>query len=491
LTPGASRGAWGTRRRARLEEALRLDSRYADTHYLLGLLDLSSGDEASARRHLVGALHWDALRFRPDPEINAIIRRVAGRHGADAVLVDSAMALGSDPASTAAPSGRELLFEHVHFDWEGNYRMALLMAGACASALGDRGGAAAPFLGDDACAEALGYTGHERLPMLMGINVLVRKPPFTNQLTYVWDQARLARMIEAAGSVSRDRAVTEAAEGVVRRALAADPENPALAGILEGICNETGKRDEALELARRVERLLPSDYALGADEASILVGLGRYAEAEAILRRASETGADLDLLAPVYGELWARSGRFADGLGFLGGAIARRPDDRRLRVARAELLRGTGDLAGAERELRRLLALHPSDEDALEALVRVLAGEGHPEAATQACLAAAGSQPMNQANNLRSAKACEDAGDGAREVGYLEAAERSGPVNTTFELTLALKLYKQARRGEMMERLAEALALSRSEGSPALTESIRGLIGRMSGQARAGERAPP
>jgi hypothetical protein len=43
----------------------------------------------------------------------------------------------------------------------------------------------------------------------------------------------------------------------------------------------------------------------------------------------------------------------------------------------------------------------------------------------------------------------------------------------------------------MMERLAEALALSRSEGSPALTESIRGLIGRMSGQARAGERAPP
>jgi tetratricopeptide (TPR) repeat protein len=469
--------------RPRLEEALRLDPQYADTHFMLGLLDLEAGDTASARRHLVGALHWDALRFRPDPEINNVIRRVAGRHRADAVLVDSAVALGSDPESTAPPSGRELLLEHVHFDWPGNCRMALLMARACAAALGDGGASTAAFLGPEACADALGYTRHERLPMLMGINVLVRKPPFTNQLTYVGDQARLAREINAAGSDFRAPAVTEGAERVVRRALAADPDNPALAGILEGLCNEEGNRAEALEFARRAQRLVPRDYSLGADEASILVGLGRYAEAEATLGRAAETGADLDLLAPVYGELWARSGRFSDGLGFLAEAIARRPDDRRLRLARGELLRRSGNRAGAERELRGILAGHPSDEDALEALVGVLADEGRPEAAAQAGLAAADLQPLNQANNLRAAKACEDTGDGARAVRYLEAAERSGPVNTTFELELALKQYKQARYGDMMTRLAEALALSRSEGNPALTGSIQGLIGRMSLQA--------
>jgi len=94
-------------------------------------------------------------------------------------------------------------------------------------------------------------------------------------------------------------------------------------------------------------------------------------------------------------------------------------------------------------------------------------------------LAAADRQPMNQANNLRAARAREDAGDEKGAVRYLEAAEHSGPVNATFELTLALKLFRQGRHGEMMARLAEARILSASEGNPAVTESIGRLIERL------------
>ncbi len=62
---------------------------------------------------------------------------------------------------------------------------------------------------------------------------------------------------------------------------------------------------------------------------------------------------------------------------------------------------------------------------------------------------------------------------------FLEAAERSGAVNATFELTLALKLYRAKRMGEMMTHLAEARSLSRFEGNPVVTGRIERLIAQV------------
>ncbi len=52
-------------------------------------------------------------------------------------------------------------------------------------------------------------------------------------------------------------------------------------------------------------------------------------------------------------------------------------------------------------------------------------------------------------------------------------------MNATFELTLALKLYRLKRKGEVMSHLAEARSLSMHEGNPEVTESIERLISRM------------
>jgi tetratricopeptide (TPR) repeat protein len=88
----AGRLAWAIgdkdRARAELGEALRIDPQYADTHFMLGSLDLEAGDTGSARRRFVEALHWDALRFRPDPRINQVIREVAAEGGGGVSLLD-------------------------------------------------------------------------------------------------------------------------------------------------------------------------------------------------------------------------------------------------------------------------------------------------------------------------------------------------------------------------------------------------------------------
>jgi tetratricopeptide (TPR) repeat protein len=479
----AGRLAWAIgdkdRARAELGEALRIDPQYADTHFMLGSLDLEAGDTGSARRRFVEALHWDALRFRPDPRINQVIREVAAEGGGGVSLLDPAIALGSDAASSAPVSGREILFEHVHFDWAGNFRLARMMARGTAAALfgGDPGDAG--WMDSDACSAAVAYTRHERLPMLLRIDVLVRKPPFTNQLTHIGDEARMAREIDAASRISRDPATLALAAGVARTALSRDPANPALAGILEGIDLDLGDLDGALALSERAQQMLPADFATSADRASILIRLGRFAEAETVLKGVVASGADLDLLVPVLADLWTRTKRFDEGKRYLETAIAGRPGDPRLRVVRAGLLRTSGDLAGAESEFREVLAENPSNADALESLVSLLIESGRKDEAARESLAEADLQPGNQDNSLRAAMASEAKGDAEGAVRYFAAAEKSGPVNATFELTLALKLYKLRRLDEMMLRLAEARSLSLHEGDPSVTESIEKLISRM------------
>src|SRR5262249_6547667 len=113
-----------------LQEAWRLDPQYADTAYMLGSIDLQARDNDGARRYLLEAGHWDALRFRPDPALSDIIREVAARNPEKVGLLDTAKLFGSDPGSTSPPTGRELLLEHVHPSFEGNNHLAFLLAGA-------------------------------------------------------------------------------------------------------------------------------------------------------------------------------------------------------------------------------------------------------------------------------------------------------------------------------------------------------------------------
>ena len=461
-----------------MEEALRIDPQYADTHFILGRLAQDAGDTASARERFAAALHWDALRFRPDAPIGEIVRSVAAS-SPGVVLCDAARELGADPGSSAPLCGRDLLFEHVHLDWEGSYRMGRLLAEGCAAALGAAPSDGAGRLDRASCAAALAYTGHERLPMLLRIDVLVRKPPFTNQLTYVTDQAAMARDIAAATAVRGQPATLEEAERAARAALRADPRNPSLAGILEGIDRDRGDAADALAMATTAAAMLPSDYALAADRATLLEHLGRSKEAEDLLLAAARSADDLDLLAPVLADHWRRNSAAKEGIAFMEKALAARPLDRRLRVVLGSLLEAAGDTERAARELRRVLSADPGDSEALDLLVGLLDAAGRKDQADAAVLDAAPSQPGNQANNVRAAHVLEARGDADGSVRFLQAAERGGPVNATFELTLGLKLYRLGRLPETLTRLALARQLSLGEGNPGVTASIEGLVRRL------------
>ncbi|HEY5080253.1 MAG TPA: tetratricopeptide repeat protein [Opitutaceae bacterium] len=457
-----------------LLRAQALDPHYADTAFLLGTLELQAGDTGAARRQLCDAEHWDALRFRPDAQINEIIRNVARSDPSEVALLDAALTLGSDPASTVPPAGREILFEHVHFDWDGNYELARAMAEGSERALFGPVTHSVPWLDSAGCAAALAYTAHERLPVLQRIGAIVENPPFTNQLTYCEDEARLAR------DVARARADKEApgkiaeAKEAVRAAIARDPENADLAKIAEEVDDDQGDIAGALAQAKRGQELQPYSFALATDQAIKLSRLGRYGEAEKLLRETEDSAPPRDAaaMAPAFADLFTRTRRFEDGRRYLDAEIARRPADESLRLLRGRLARLGGDTAAAEREFRALLAQNPGSQGALEALIGLLDETGQRDGAEKASLEAVGPQPRNLANNLRASIIFDSRGDAERSVDCLLAAEKSGPLTTAVELQLAHKLFGLQRLDETLAHLAVARRISLYWDDPAVTNSI-------------------
>ena len=470
--------------RVDLLEALRLDPHYADTAFMLGTFELEAGDRAAARKHLIEAQHWDALRFRPDTRINDVIRQIAHSGATGVSLVDAAIELGSDPSSTVMPAGRELLFEHVHFDWEGNYQLALLMAQGAEAALFRDKTVRPAWLDSAGCAAALAYTAQGKLTSLQKISDIMRNPPFTNQLTYGEDQAKLAREIGRTEVGLRDPETMRRAKLVVEAATAGDPENPALAAIEEEIDTALGDIAGALVQVRRAAQLLPTDLSLFADEASLLAQIGQYEEAEKILQKAERVTGASEKIAPSFAALYSRMKRFAESRATLDRVIARHPADGKLRLMRGNLARVAGDNAAAEQEFRAILTEDAGNQTALEALTSLLRDQGQLAAVEKESLAVAERQMKNQLNNFRGAAIHEARSDQEQAVRFLIAAMRSGPATAAIELRIARKLYGLRRWDEMMLHLAEAKRLSILEEDLESTDSIKQLIERMRTEMR-------
>lgn len=467
--------------RAALSEALRLDPQHAEVLFMLGTLELAGGDTARGRALLTDALHWDALRFRPDPLINEIIRNTAAKDGPGVQLLDTARLLGADAVSSQPPAGREWLFEHVHLDWAGNHALARAMAEGAENLLTGPGPGRPAWLDEQACAAAVGYTPQVRHYVLERMATITNHPPFTNQLTYPEDMVRSAGDLARAKAAAMDRPLRLAARATIAAAVAKDPDNADLAKLEADIADDLGDVAGALAAAQRATSLQPYSFSLPTDQAIKLARLGRFAEAEGLLRATAARAGRRDqvAMAPAFVDLFIRTKRLPEGQRYLADLLARQPGEPSLRLQRGRLERLAGDPAAAERTYRALLADRPADERALEALVALLSETGRGDEVAQATLAAADRQPGNQANNLRAALLSEQRGDEAAEVRFLQAAERSGPVNSALELRLARKLAIHGRPQAALQHLAEALRLSRYEGDPAMTESITQLIAQL------------
>lgn len=375
------------------EQAIALSPDSAELQYRLGRCCVQAGDAAAARQPFQLAVDRDWLPFRADSHINDVIREAGRRFaGPSLVLCDAAAALSHD-SPTGIP-GQELFYEHVHLNFDGNYRLALAWAENIQKLLPPAvaGRAVSGWASQDVCERRLGLTDWNRASVFEEVGRRLRQPPFSGQL----ENAARLETVHAQAQVLRHRmtsAPTEPARGVYQEALRRTPADHQLhenyAEFLEAL-HET--KATAAEW-RRVCELIPHYYLPFLNLGQVLKDQGQLAEATEALQRAAvlaRRSAEVRLeIGTVYGRQgqWAKAlaefeaarrlgsenprlllytaetlwklGRSAESLEDLRAAIRLQPDLWEAHYRLGDELASTGDMAGAAAELEQVVRLNP------------------------------------------------------------------------------------------------------------------------------------
>src|SRR5260370_11713699 len=104
------------------QRAERIDGQHAELHFRLGRCLWNLERFGEARHSFERARDFDTLRLRADTRINEIIHQVAARPASPGLkLLDAAqLFVQHSPHGTV---GAEFLYEHVHLNFPGNYRL--------------------------------------------------------------------------------------------------------------------------------------------------------------------------------------------------------------------------------------------------------------------------------------------------------------------------------------------------------------------------------
>lgn len=469
----------GGQARQEFERALAIDPSFAETHFRLARVLEQQGDLSGARKHYREALELDALRFRADARINAIIRRVAASDPTTATLVDAARELGSDDTSLVAPAGANLFFEHVHLRWEGNYALGRLLAPAVWMALSREKTPAPGWRDSSECAAFLGYTGLGQLAMARGMAALTGRPPFTGQMSYAEDRTRLQKEIATLEAALAEPGAISAAATRIEAALQRTPTDPQLVFQAAAARLLAGDSQGCLALNGRLDAMQPFSPEAEAQKAYALRQLGRNEAAETLLLQSARSAPFYFQTHNLLFELWVSTRQFGKALEYFADLAARMPEGAQSLYA--ELLARSGDWAAAEQQWRVVLQRVPDDETALAPLLQHLQRSQKGAAALELMRKAYAYNPRSFANNSRLAQVYDARGDAEQAVLYMNALAESGPVNARLYLDLAAQLARLGRQDEAAVAVAKAKRLAEATSDRAALQQIEEMA-RQSGR---------
>lgn len=312
-----------------------LDDRSAELAFRLGRAALAVGHTNAARGHFERARDLDTLRFRTDSRLNTAIRAAAAGGTSTGVhLLDAEQAFAQ--ASADGVPGGEWFYEHVHFNFAGNYVLArafadallpLLPAAVTANARADAG-----WLSEAGCARRLGYTPSQEHDILTLVAERLAEPIYGRQLNAAERREQIERRRTELRNENKPLARRRAAQAV-RDALSLTPDDPVLHGLLARALTAAGEPEAAVQAWDAAAARRPHEATPAFESGEILVGQGRLDEAAVRYERAIALNPDFARAHEGLGLLRVRQGRPAEALRHLRQAV--RLDPTRARAAEA------------------------------------------------------------------------------------------------------------------------------------------------------------
>ncbi|HEV8493576.1 MAG TPA: tetratricopeptide repeat protein, partial [Candidatus Angelobacter sp.] len=409
-------------------QAAAIDDSFADLQFAWGQCCLASGNTAEARLHLVRARDADALRFRADSRINEIIRNAVAGRGADGIhFVDTASAL--DERSEGGVTGDDLLYEHVHLKFEGNYLLARAFAESLAQVIPilSRQSTQAmrqwPSAAD--CAKRLGWTDWQRYQALSGMLSRTADAPFISQINH-WQQYEKAKEILVELRPARSPAGLAQAIDAFRGALASFPVDWVLNKELAAACEQAGDYTGAVQAWQTVLDILP-----------------HYAEGWQL-----------------FGRVLAESKDDGKAREAFERALALAPDPQVALTGLAEVCSRQGRQDEALDLYRRVLTLKPYWSPAHWEMGRLLEALGRTDEAQAHFKAALRNRVYTPAALKGLAALCYEKGWLNEAATNFFDALKLDPLDAATELNLGLTLAQLKRNREAMEHYAAAVRLN-------------------------------
>ena len=257
---------------------------------------------AAARQHFQLACDCDALPFRADSRLNDLIRQAARQlANSNLLFLDAAAALAAD--SPAQICGDETFFEHVHSNFDGNYRLARAWAAMIAPLLPPSVGRdsvepsnslphsvgrdsvePSNWLSQPLCEQRLALTDWNRLLTLSEVIRRRQQPPLSSQAN---NARELESLTNALQLLRRQASASAAAQArsLYLDDIQRDPDDYLLRFNFADFLETTGDWKDAAAVWKQVQALLPQYYLGYLQEGRMLERLGQLDQAESALRQ--------------------------------------------------------------------------------------------------------------------------------------------------------------------------------------------------------------
>jgi tetratricopeptide (TPR) repeat protein len=279
-------------------QASKLDWQFPELQYRWGECSLALADFAAAREHFQKACDVDALPFRADSRINGAIQTTGRQFAGDKLaFFDAASALENDQPSGIC--GQETFYEHVHFNFDGNFRLGRAWAEQVEKMLPaeiSRNAGANGWASREICERRLGLTDWNRCAMTKLVMDNLHHPPLSGQSN------NAERLLSLGNEVKELRrhmnpATARRAEEIYQEAIRHSPRDHFLVENFAEFLEAAGDLKRAAAQWQRDCELLPHDCTSYYQTGRLLSVLDQWAEAEAALTKAV-------MLRPRLTEAW-------------------------------------------------------------------------------------------------------------------------------------------------------------------------------------------
>jgi len=377
------------------EQAAELDSRFPELQYRWGQCLLALTNLAGAREHLQNACDTDALPFRADSRINGIIQKTARELASDnLVFFDAAAALAANTPEGIC--GQESFYEHVHFNFDGNFHLGRAWASQVEKMLPahiSHGARTNGWPARETCDQRLALTDWNQCAAAEMMIERFHRPPLKDQSNNA-ERMQLLRDEVRSLRQRMNPATAQSAAQVYRAAINRIPRDYLLHENFAEFLESGGDLKGAGAQWHEVLELLPRSCEPYYQEGRVLSELDRWDEAEAALLKAVrlrprlaeawyELGGvhlatekfesalqnynrarELDPQNATYyafaGKALSKLNRQSEAVQFYRQAIQMQPDLWEAHFALADVLGGSGQFSEAEHEYGQVIRMQPA-----------------------------------------------------------------------------------------------------------------------------------